>query len=660
LLQGGDLILEIARTIEQNNPPPTPNNPTIQAYLSTIKALLSNPIPTTIPTVGCVVPEGNASPPEPPPDPLPDSLPDSLPDLIPIADRTMRVSADNLHRLMDLAGESLVAANWLEPFSDSLLKLKTRQTELNKILEALQQSSPKHQENLRRAKVKANECSQLLADRHSELETFARHSSNLADRLYREVISSQMRPFSDIGQGWPRMVRDLARQLGKQVRLEIVGPATRVDRDILDRLETPLTHLIRNAIDHGIESPTDRQLAGKPAQGRIYIEASHRSGLLLITVRDDGRGIDRAALAQKIIAKQLATPAMLAEMSEAEQLEFLYLPGFSTANTVTEVSGRGVGLDIVNSLIQSLGGSIQISHVAGQSLTFQLQLPLTLSVLRSLVIEVGGETYALPLARADRVFTASRDQVQFTQNSPYIWHNDQAIGLVSGTSILGGLAAASSSLQLTVLVIQHHQDHYGLIIDRAIGEQRIVLRPLDRRLGKVPNISAAALLNDGTPLLVLDMDDLIRSMAKQASEESQFDITHDSSAQTLIPAKRILIVDDSITVREMERKLLENAHYHVTVAVDGMDAWNLLQTMSFDLIVTDVDMPRLTGIELIRQIKAQPALQAIPTIIVSYKDRDTDRLQGLEAGADYYLTKSSFHDDSLLQAVIDLIGSSTN
>jgi two-component system, chemotaxis family, sensor histidine kinase and response regulator WspE len=665
LLMGADLILELAQGIEQNQVLPNASDQRIATYLEVLRSLLTNPLSTLSLEIS---PQTPATPsiatffepiepelsieilPEPPP-PSPPPLEET---------RSLRVNRDSLQRLMDLAGESLVSANHLQHFSDDLLKLKKRQLELTQLLEQVQSqvTDVRLQEKLTTARQKANECNQGLLARHTELESFTRKSSQLADRFYREVLSSQMRPFGEIGQGFPRMVRDVARQLGKQVKLEMLGTSTLVDRDILDRLETPLVHLLRNAIDHGIEPAAQRQFVGKPAVGRIQVEAKHRAGLLFITVRDDGRGIDVESLRRSIVMKGLATPPMVAQMEEAEVLSFLYLPGFSTAQQVTEISGRGVGLDIVHNMLQNVGGTIHTTTKSGQGTTFYLQLPVTLSVLRSLLVEVQGDPYALPLSRVDSIFRVDRDQIKLSENRPYVFHNQKAVSLISAAQVLGlSTEDGTKGQQLTVVVIQDPQKGFhGLVVDTVLGEQSLVLRSLDKRLGKVTNFSNAALLNDGSPLLVVDMDDLLRSLEKQL-QQGQFASMHAAQSHTAIAEKkRILVVDDSITVREMERKLLENAGYQVEVAVNGIDGWNALQAKTFDLLVTDIDMPRMNGIELVRRVREQATTQTLPTIIVSYKDRESDRQQGLEVGANYYLTKSSFHDDSLLQAVEDLIG----
>jgi two-component system, chemotaxis family, sensor histidine kinase and response regulator WspE len=662
LLGGGDLLLAIATQLETQQTVLRSDSPEVQAYLQALKPLMIEPTAVVLPLVvepivEPIVESFVKSVVEPIVEPQPPVAPEVNRS---VADRTVRLSADHLHRLMDLAGESLVSANGLQQFADALMRLKAQQSELNRLLDQVRgatTSTQTIQEKIALACQKAQECQQAVLDRQSDFDRFSQKSNQLADRLYREVIASQMRPFSDIGQGFPRMVRDLAKQLGKQVQLVVAGQNTLVDRDILDRLETPLTHLLCNAIDHAIEPPDQRQSMGKTPHGTLHLEASHRAGVLFITVRDDGAGIDLPQLRDRIVAKQLTTAAMAAQMSEAELLEFLYLPGFSTATQVTAVSGRGVGLDIVRNMVQSVGGSLRTTTQLGQGTTFHLQLPLTLSVIRTLLVQIAGDPYALPLSRVDRIVTMPADQIIFSASQPYVIHNQQTIGIMPAAAVLGFPVAQSESALLTLIVIHDRTNHYGLIIDQVLGEQSLVVRALDQRLGKVPNISAAALLNDGTPLLIVDVDDLLRSLEKQVANGSANHFSPIASAAQQLPQKRILVVDDSITVREMERKLLENAGYHVDVAVDGMDGWNAAQMGQYDLIVTDVDMPRLSGVELVQQLKSHLTLRSIPTIIISYKDREVDRIAGLEAGADYYLTKSSFHDDTLLQAVTDLIGS---
>ncbi|MGE5660410.1 MAG: response regulator [Actinomycetota bacterium] len=579
------------------------------------------------------------------------------------SDRVVRVSAENLNRIMGLAGESLIEANWLQPFADSLTILKKRQLELSKMLEHLQdaliadnQTSQKSQNYLEAARLKEQECREILGDRLNELELYARRTSNLSDRLYREVIASHMRPFADGVQGFPRMIRDLARKLGKQVKLEILGKSTPVDRDILKKLEAPLTHILRNSIDHGLETPQERLAAGKPAEGTVRLEATHRGGMLSITISDDGKGIDAEKLRQKVVNKHLSPPEVAAQMTDGELIEFLFLPGFSTAQQVTEISGRGVGLDIARSMAQEVGGTVRAHSQCGKGMTFHFQLPLTLSVVRTLLVEISGEPYAFPLAKIEQIVMVNPDDIYSVENRQYFTMDQKNIGLVAAYQVLELKEPIRKPEVLPVVTIGEQSDYYGVVVDRFLGEYDLVVRPLDPRLGKVQDISAAALMGDGTPILIVDVSDLIHSVDALLNHSKLKRFGRDSISSQEDRRKKILIVEDSITVREMERKLLQNKGYRVDVAVNGMEGWYAISSSDYDLVISDVDMPRMNGIELIAKIKSNPKLSSIPVIIVSYKDREEDRLRGLEAGADYYLTKTSFHDNTLLKAVIDLIG----
>jgi two-component system sensor histidine kinase and response regulator WspE len=575
------------------------------------------------------------------------------------SDRVVRVSAENLNRIMGLAGESLVEATWLQPFADSFTALKSRQKELAQLLDAahtaLADSSgnSEGQQFLDQARRKAQECRELLGDRLSEIELYARRTTSLSDRLYQEVITSHMRPFTDGVEGFPRMVRDLARQLGKQVKLDVVGKGTPVDRDILKKLEAPLTHILRNAIDHGIELPADRVAAGKSPEGTIRLEAFHRGGMLAITVSDDGRGIDLNQLRQQVVDRNLATVEMVARFTEAELLEFLFLPGFSTSQQVTEISGRGVGLDIAKNMVQEVGGTVRVASYAQKSTSFYFQLPLTLSVVRTLLVEISGEPYAFPLARVDQIVRVDRSDISVVEGRHYFTKDGINIGLIAAHQVLELPEIAQIAEALCVVVISDPSNAYGLVVDKFLGEKDLVVRPLDPRFGKVRDISASALMDDGSPILIVDVFDLIQSTDSllNSGRLSQVELN-----QSQVKRKRILVVDDSITVREMERKLLQSKGYDVDIAVNGVDGWSAIRTKNYDLVISDIDMPRMNGIELTRQVKTHPRLHSTPIIIVSYRDSEDDRLQGLEAGADYYLTKSSFEDDTLTNAVAQLIG----
>jgi two-component system sensor histidine kinase and response regulator WspE len=576
-------------------------------------------------------------------------------------DRALRVSAETLNRLLDLAGESLVESRWLRPFGQSLLRLKRAQREAANAINALQAALPLHllDDRARMALAEAQrrilECRQQLGDRLTEVEASDHQATTLAHRLYDQALMVRMRPFGDGVTAFPRMVRDIGRSLGKQARLEIVGERTQVDREILEKLEAPLGHLLRNALDHGIEPPEARIAAGKPSEGVIRLEACHNAGSLQIIVSDNGAGIDLERIREAVVRRNLSNAETAAKLSESELLEFLFLPGFTMKENVTEISGRGVGLDVVQDMIRQVRGLVRISSQLGDGTRFKLELPLTLSVMRALLVEIGGEPYAFPFAHILRATRIAKDQVRLLEGRQHFELDGQQIGLVTAHQILG-CGTPEDEGDLAVVLLGGPGNLYGLVVDRFLGGRELVVQPLDARLGKIKDIAAAALMEDGSPLLIVDVEDMIRSMEKLCATDRLAGVRGQAGADGAAVRKRVLVVDDSFTVRELERKLLDHHGYEVEVAVDGMDGWNALRNGRFDLVVSDIDMPRMDGIELVRRIRQDPGLNSMPVMILSYKDREEDRQRGLDAGADYYLTKGSFESDALIEAVIDLIG----
>jgi two-component system sensor histidine kinase and response regulator WspE len=578
------------------------------------------------------------------------------------AGRIVRVGAENLNRLMELAAESLVEARRLKPFADSLLKLKIAQnqiggslTQLRHDLEGLNLSTP-ISAHLHEVERKAEASRQMVNHRLDEFEGFLRRTSNLSDRLYQEVIASRLRPFGDGVAAFPRLVRDLARALGKKVKFTVLGKATEVDRDILEKLEAPLNHILRNALDHGLEQPGDRLQRGKTEEGHLKLEARHAAGMLYITISDDGGGIDIEKLRQNVVSRGMVAADSATNLSEAELLEFLFLPGFSTAQQVTEISGRGVGLDVVQSMVQEVGGTVRVVSQLGQGTTFHLQLPITRSVIRALIVEIAGESYAFPLSRIDRALKLNASDLQYIEGRSFLAWDGKNIGLVPAIQVLELDLAPPQNDLMAVLVVSDRNNQYGLEIDRFVGERDLVVRPLDPRLGKVPDVSSMSLLEDGSPILIIDVDDLVRSIDNLLRGGRLAKARRGVQKTQARAKKHVLVADDSITVRELQRQLLTGKGYEVDTAVDGMEGWNAVRLSHYDLVISDVDMPRMTGIDFVKNIKADERLKQLPVIIVSYKDREEDRLRGLEAGANYYLTKSSFQDETFLNAVVDLIG----
>ncbi|MFM9011956.1 MAG: response regulator [Planctomycetota bacterium] len=551
----------------------------------------------------------------------------------------------------------------LRPFVDALLQLRATDVDLCDAVATLDEKLKAGEvavpatvaAMLSTIRERADAGLAALTRHVEDFESFARRNEDLSNRLHHEVIVSRMRPLADGIRGFPRLVRDVSRTLGKQVRFEVRGEQTGVDRDILDKLEAPLSHLIRNSLDHGIETPAEREASGKPATGTIRLEARHRAGMLQLTLSDDGRGIDVERLRGQAVARGLVARQVADQLTELELLEFLFLPGFSTKEQVTELSGRGVGLDVVQSMVKSVGGSVRVATHLGRQTVFTLQLPITMSVIRALLVEIGGEPYAFPLTRIDQILFVRAEDIRTVEGRQYFDRDGVSIGLVMAAQILEAPAPVTPD-PMPVVVISDRGQQFGMIVDSFLGERDLEVRPLDPRLGKVPDVNSASLLENGDPVLIVDIEDLVRSIDNVLMGRRLSRVEFERMAEQARQRKRILVVDDSITVRELERQLLQGRGFAVDVAVDGMDGWNAIRGTHYDLVVTDVDMPRMDGIGLVSLIKADPARRETPVVIVSYKDREEDRLRGLDAGANRYLTKSSFHDETFVDTIIDLIG----
>lgn len=577
-------------------------------------------------------------------------------------ERILKMTAKNMDRLLGLAGESLIESNWLYPFTQSLMTFKKDLQLLVNQVDSLwvklssEKINPEVKENLLQLHNKLNAVRQHFNERLSDLDNFIRRYAYLSDRLYHEVIDSSMRPFSDGIENFPRLVRDLSLELGKQVKLEIEGQSKLVDRDILERLEVPLTHLIRNAIDHGIETPEERIAAKKKAEGIICLKAEHRGGVLFISVSDDGRGVDLKKLKTKIVEKKLLTEERVQGLNVEELLAFLFMPGFSTAPTVSEISGRGIGLNIVQNTIEEIGGSIHATFTPGKGMEVQLKLPLTLSVIRTLLTQISGESYAFPLARIDRTLVIDRDKIIFKDEDVFLSYRGKKIPLFWMSQILELNPLSRDQKQLSIVIVTVMEKSYGMIVDSFTGEKDLIVQPLNPRLGKVTDIISAAIMEDGNPVLILDLVEIFHSIDRKINERLTVETAEISMKNS--KRKKILVVEDSSSIRELEFHLLKKWGYDVQTAIDGMDGWNAIKLGQYDLVITDVEMPRMDGIDLIRCIRADKDLHEIPIIVLSYRESDEDRKIGLEAGANIYLGKSEFRDETLIQAVKTLMNCS--
>ncbi|CAM2005097.1 hybrid sensor histidine kinase/response regulator [Acanthopleuribacter pedis] len=576
--------------------------------------------------------------------------------------RHVRISAEKLDRLMAVSSQFFVATRGLDKFSSLLYDLKQRQLKLNDQLQRLeanlgpQKLNPHTAHTLREARRQLSETNHAFAD---SLPNFTQSTSQLiqlSNQLHHTVISSRMTPFGEGVQSIPRMVRDLARLVGKKVHLEIRGSDTEADRDIIEKLLPPLKHLVRNALDHGIETPEERRAAGKDEEALLLIDAHHQAGMLTIMVEDDGRGVNYPKLRQKVVDTGLANPALAGRLSEKELLDFLFLPGFSTAKKVSSISGRGVGLDVVYSMVHEIGGSLRASSQPGRFMRIQLNVPVTLSVVRTLILEIEGQPYAVPLAKIRYCSSIESDRIYNQKGRLFMRWNDENVGLVDARQVLGLPEQSELPKNVQIVFFQLPDRTLGLIVDRFLGHRHLVVRPIDDRIGDIPDINAAAIMEDGRVVLIFHADDLMQSIERclegQLPAWQQRPRLRRSQSREKL---RILVVDDSATVREVQRQILQEQGFQVDLAEDGVLGLKALGKQTYDLIISDVDMPRMNGLKFIQKIRANPQLSHLPVLMVSYRDSDGDRTRGLDAGADAYLTKNDLYATTFIETVQDLL-----
>lgn len=449
----------------------------------------------------------------------------------------------------------------------------------------------------------------------------------------------RMQPFSDACSSLDRVVRDIATTTGKSARLTVAGDDIDVDRTVITALREPLLHLVRNAVDHGLEAPQERSAAGKPVTGTVEVLAELEGSLLRITVRDDGAGIDTTRLQEAAARRGVALPA--------EVMELAFTPGLSTRPDVSAVSGRGVGLDAARAALEQLGGSLQVDSHPGSGTAVHLTTPVTLAVLRIVLVRAGRELVALPTSSVDRVAQVDRRALQQVEDAVLLTLDRRSVRAVSLAGALGFTGdTADSSLGGQLGVVVPRGGDVVLVTDGLLDELEAAVHPVPARLAGAPGLLGVVVTEGGVPALVMNPVAVGRSAPSLRLATA--------SEPQLAPA-RILLAEDTVTTRALERSILEAAGYSVAVAVDGADAWQQLQANGADLVVSDIDMPRMSGFDLCRRVRSSPRLRELPVVLVTSLDSPEDRQRGLEAGADAYVVKAEFQQGTLLDTIARLL-----
>lgn len=487
-----------------------------------------------------------------------------------------------------------------------------------------------------------------------ESEQDYRAASGMIDSLLNDVKQAVMFPFSTAVEGLPNLVRSLSEAEGKEADLVIQGKHLEMDRRILESLKDPLIHIIRNSIDHGLERPGERARQQKPARGTINITVSqHSSTQLEILISDDGRGINTANVREAVVRLGLIRRAEAEQLNEAEILSFIFHSGLSTSQTITDLSGRGLGLAILQDRIEKLGGGVSVETEQGRGTTFRLLLPLTIATFRAVLVKAGGQLFAMPTNNVDRVVRIAASAIKTVENKETINLNERVLPLVHLSDILDlprRDRGRDLSEQISAIVLSAAGHRIAFKVDEIMDEQEILVKNLGKQLARVRNIAGATILGAGQIVPILNVRDLLKSAVRPAASSARA-LKEKSEAK----AKAILLAEDSITARALLRGILESAGYAVQTAVDGIDAFTKLKTETFDLLVSDVEMPRMSGFDLAARVRADRALSDLPIVLVTALASREDRERGVEVGANAYIVKSSFDQSNLLEVIARLI-----
>jgi two-component system chemotaxis sensor kinase CheA len=581
---------------------------------------------------------------------------------------TIRVDAEKLDILMRQAGE----------LSVTKLRVARRLAEIEEIINLWEEWSQdssgsriifRHlQQNLdsnlseqihkfqHRGETRLEKLGSLIKKLKSEIYEDTSSLETIANEIESGVNNLRLLPFNNIFNLFPRMVRDLAKQQGKEINFIIEGGDTRVDKRILEEMKDPLLHLLRNAVDHGIETPEERERSGKPPTATLRLRGYQSGNSIGIDIVDDGRGINLDSIKQTALRRGICTEAELANMTSNQIQSLIFAPGFSTRTEITEISGRGVGLDVVRDNVEKLKGTISIESVFGMGCEFRLRFNASLATTQVLIVEVNETPYAIPIDDVETMSLISPEEIFAIEGKQTIMFAGESVSVLWLSDLLEFSSATSSvfrsvsleSKTIPCIIFKLGNQRLGVFVDRLLDRQDIVLKPQSKLLKRIRNISGATILSNGEVCMVLHPQDFLQSV-----NQSSIDISRRIAAA--IAKQKILLVEDSVIIRTQMKRLLESAGYDVTIAVDGLEGLKTLKGGKFDAIVSDVEMPNLSGLEMTAKIRQLSEYNELPILLVTTLASPSDRQRGAEVGANAYLTKGDFDQKVLLDTLRRLI-----
>jgi two-component system chemotaxis sensor kinase CheA len=643
LLHGGDALLELSAAAVEGRAATVQVDAVIALFAS---AGASTPIETPQPGDAPRVPDAPA-----PDAPAPRTS----------GSRTVRVRVDRLDRMLNLAGELMVGQQMLANHADELATLRQMVRRHERAVQDLEgeldrlrfSAGQRHAISQRMAAVQGI-TAQLQSIVQRQADHFGRHigqSDLLVRDLEQEVMAARLIPIATIYAALPRVVRDIAEGTGKPARIELRGETVELDRKVLELLQDPLLHLVRNAIDHGIEPPAERAAIGKPEVGSIVVSAEALGGEVRVTISDDGRGMNPARLRDRAVRLGMLRADEAARLSDPDALDLIFLPGFSTAAMVTDISGRGVGMDVVRSNISELSGQVLVESQLGRGTQIVLTLPLTLVTTRVLLVRLGKASFAIPASGCQGTIWVQRGQLRSIEGQPTMIHDGRDVVVRPMAELLGVVAEEplGRSERAPAVLVGSPQRLIALLVDALLDEREAVVKPLGPIMARQRSYSGAIQLGDGGLVLLLNPLILIQSAGSARSSSA-------NPAPAPRRRPRLLVCDDSFTTRELIRSILQSAGYDVTSAVDGADALDKLRAQPYDLVVSDVEMPRVDGFQLTARIHSELAMHDLPVVLITSLASEEHRRRGLEAGAQAYIVKSQFDQGSLLEVIQQLLG----
>lgn len=607
LQRGVDALSSQVDAVADGNPPPDPD----PALCAALAAALGGPPPSA----------------EPPPaaEPQPQAEPPPQAEVRLKSADTVRVQLTKLDELIRLMGEVV----------SSHARLRQRLSDIRQI----------ERETQDRGEAAA------LTGFARDLREDVFSQELLMDELHAKALVMRMLPLAIVLEPAARLIRDLGRSLGKEVECVVGGTEIELDRQLIDRLNDPIVHLLRNSVDHGIEDAATRQAAGKPAFGTIRLGARQDGGWVLIEVADDGGGLPLAAIRDKAVRKGLLSAEQAAAMPDSEAIDLIFSPGFSTSSIITEVSGRGVGMDVVKrTIVDDLQGVIGVETVPGKGTTFALRLPLSLAVMRVLVVSAGGESFGFTAQYVAQLLELPPDRLLTVAERDAVVIDNEFIPVVSLATLLGLPGARPVRSVLRLVVVRVRNEKLALLVDELLDERDMVIKPLPEHLRHLPLVAGMVMTGRNTLVSVLhapvllDMARRARGGATEAPQAGAGD------------AVRILVVDDSLNTREIEKDVLEAHGYVVTLAEDGVDGLMKARAGDFDAILTDVEMPNMDGFTLTAALRQDERYRDRPIIIVTSREKEEDKRRGIQVGADAYIVKGDFDQSSLVDTLRTLLG----